>query len=213
MKSGRWQLDHDWYAGGIPGNIELESDVYLDSSYGFAPFLSKQQPGLTLGKASGAYDRATFLVGPNGKVRVGQFTCLNGTFLICNSEITIGAHCLLSWGVVITDSPPGMDVSVATRHAALDRVASDPDRWLPPLGTVHPVRIEDNVWVGFDSVVLPGVTLGHGCVVGCKSVVSENIPPYAVVVGNPARVVRGLDPDDSPAERAAILEEFFSAVD
>lgn len=211
MKSRRWQLEHDWYAGGIPENIKLESDVYLDSSYGFAHFLSQQQPGLTLGQASGAYDRATFVVGPNGKVHVGAFTCLNGTFLICNEKITIGAHCLLSWGVVITDSPPGTGASVEARRAALDYATTHPDRWLPPLDTTCPVVIEDNVWVGFDAVVLPGVTLGHGCVVGCKSIVSENIPPYAVVVGNPARVVRNLEPDDSPVVRAATINEYTRA--
>jgi len=57
----------------------------------------------------------------------------------------------------------------------------------------RPVRIERNVWIGFDSCVLPGVTIGQGSVVGARSVVAEDVPPYAVVAGNPARVIRLLE--------------------
>jgi virginiamycin A acetyltransferase len=47
-----------------------------------------------------------------------------------------------------------------------------------------------DVWLGYGALVLPGVTIGHGAVVAAASVVARDIPPYAVVVGNPARVVR-----------------------
>jgi acetyltransferase-like isoleucine patch superfamily enzyme len=58
------------------------------------------------------------------------------------------------------------------------------------------------VWIGFDACVLPGVTIGEGSVVGAKSVVNENVPPYTVVAGNPARVIRQLDRNDSgPGEK------------
>jgi acetyltransferase-like isoleucine patch superfamily enzyme len=48
------------------------------------------------------------------------------------------------------------------------------------------------VWIGFDACVLPGVTVGEGAVVGAKSVVSQDVPPFTVVGGNPARVIRRL---------------------
>jgi acetyltransferase-like isoleucine patch superfamily enzyme len=70
------------------------------------------------------------------------------------------------------------------------------------------VCIEDNVWVGFDSVVMGGVTIGRGAIVGCKTVISEDIPPYAIVVGNPPRIIRFLEADDDEASRCAALEEF-----
>ena len=44
--------------------------------------------------------------------------------------------------------------------------------------------------IGFESIVLPGVTIGEGAIVGCRSVVAEDVPPYTIVAGNPARVVR-----------------------
>lgn len=56
--------------------------------------------------------------------------------------------------------------------------------------TSKPVVIEDDVWLGYNVVVLPGVTIGQGSVIGAGSVVTKDIPPYSVVVGNPAKVVK-----------------------
>lgn len=50
--------------------------------------------------------------------------------------------------------------------------------------------VGDDVWLGFEARVLPGVTIGHGAIVGACAVVSRDVPPYAVVAGNPAQVVR-----------------------
>ena len=53
-----------------------------------------------------------------------------------------------------------------------------------------PVVIKDNVWIGEQVCILPGVTIGYGSVIGCGSVVVKDVPPNSIVVGNPARVVR-----------------------
>lgn len=58
---------------------------------------------------------------------------------------------------------------------------------------VAPVRIGRYVWIGTRAIVLPGVTIGDGAVVGAGAVVSKDVPPCAVVVGNPGRVVRFRD--------------------
>ncbi|HAJ60189.1 MAG TPA: hypothetical protein DCP31_13785, partial [Cyanobacteria bacterium UBA8543] len=57
----------------------------------------------------------------------------------------------------------------------------------------RPIRIERNVWIGFDACVLPGVTIGEGAIVGARSVVTQDVPPYSVVAGNPARLIKKLD--------------------
>lgn len=51
-----------------------------------------------------------------------------------------------------------------------------------------PIIIEDDVWIGFGAIILSGVTLGKGCVIGAGSVVTKNVPPYAIYAGN--RVVK-----------------------
>jgi virginiamycin A acetyltransferase len=66
--------------------------------------------------------------------------------------------------------------------STMDLVLSAPSRGDTVIG--------NDVWIGYQALVLPGVTIGHGAVVAAASVVASDVPPYAVVAGNPARVVR-----------------------
>ena len=59
-------------------------------------------------------------------------------------------------------------------------------------GAHAPIVIEDDVFVGMEALILKGVTVGEGAVVGAGSVVTQDVPPRAVVAGNPAQVVREL---------------------
>jgi galactoside O-acetyltransferase len=54
----------------------------------------------------------------------------------------------------------------------------------------HDVTIEDNVWVGAQAVILPGIRIGTGSVIGAGAIVTRDVPPFSVAVGNPARVIR-----------------------
>lgn len=70
----------------------------------------------------------------------------------------------------------------------MDLVMSAPSRGDTVVG--------NDVWLGYGALVLPGVTIGDGAVVAAASVVAADVPPYAVVAGNPARVIRRRFPDD-----------------
>lgn len=59
-----------------------------------------------------------------------------------------------------------------------------------------PIKIEDKVWLGINATVLPGVTLGYGCIVGANSVVTKNVPPMTIVAGNPARIIKKIEPQE-----------------
>ena len=54
----------------------------------------------------------------------------------------------------------------------------------------QPVQIEDDVWIGARVVILPGLKIGKGAIIGAGSIVTKDVPPYAICVGNPARVIR-----------------------
>jgi acetyltransferase-like isoleucine patch superfamily enzyme len=61
---------------------------------------------------------------------------------------------------------------------------------------MKPVKINDRVWIGFNSIILKGVTIGEGGIVGAGSVVTKDVPPYTIVAGNPARVIREIPIDE-----------------
>ena len=207
--NGRIFIEDDWFPGGLPAIVSLADSVYIDTSYGFTALNSKEENGLILNEATGCYGVVSFIVSNAGKVSVGKFSVLNGTTIICNKNITIGNHCMLAWGSVITDSwIDASGYSLKTRRELLYKSSSDPLRSFPFFQNPSPVVIEDNCWVGFGAVIMPGVTLGRGCVIGCKTVVDQNIPPYAVVAGSPAKIIKYLTPDDTEAAKAQALNEY-----
>jgi virginiamycin A acetyltransferase len=86
----------------------------------------------------------------------------------------------------------------------------DFEKWneqVPPMD-VMPIKgdtiIGNDVWIGQDATILPGVNIGDGVIIGTKSVVAKNIEPYSIVVGNPARVIRKRFDD----ELIALLQAF-----
>ena len=113
------------------------------------------------------------LWGGRGRVRIGD-----------RSTIQIG--CLFV-GVGMSDLTIGSDVAIAYRTTIIlgGHDIRDPDFGM----LISPVVIEDHVFVGANAMILGGVTLGEGCVVGAGAVVGKSVPPYAVVTGNPAKVV------------------------
>lgn len=208
---GRTHIDYDWFTNGIPPNIKLSENVYIDTSYGFSAFHSQIPEAMTLGKGSGCYDRATFITGVNGSLSIGEFNILNGTTFICNKNITVGSHCMFAWGSVITDSwITENDFLPTKRRNILESASLDPNRMI--ITAFDAVTIEDNVWVGFDAIVMPGVTIGKGSIIGSKSLITENVSPYSVIVGNPAKVIRYLEPSDTEKIKKSMMEDILIKV-
>ncbi|MEY4194279.1 MAG: hypothetical protein RLZZ226_647 [Pseudomonadota bacterium] len=69
-----------------------------------------------------------------------------------------------------------------------------------PPATVQPIEVGSDVWVGFGAFIKPGIRIGHGAVIGGQAVVTRDVPDYAIVAGNPARVKR-MRFDDAMIER------------
>jgi acetyltransferase-like isoleucine patch superfamily enzyme len=112
--------------------------------------------------------------------------------LVIGKRITIGSHCLISGQTMIFDSN-GHHTEVLERRAGLP----------PPPDEVREVKIGDDVWIGVRSIIFPGVRIGNGSIVAAGSVVRTHVPPYAVVSGNPARVVLRLRNPEASAGSGA----------
>jgi acetyltransferase-like isoleucine patch superfamily enzyme len=206
---GKLFIEDDWHPNPLPSNILLDEMAYPDTSYSFTTFYSKKTHGFKLGFASGNYGHGIFTTGENGEINIGKYVVLQCTRIISNLSVTIKDHCMFSWGSVITDSwMTAETISSEVRRAMLRLAANSNNRHIEFVDP-RPVVLEENVWVGFEAIILPGVTIGRGAVIGCKTIVSEDVPPYAVVVGNPARIIKYLDPNDTQEMKEQALLQFL----
>jgi len=113
-----------------------------------------------------------------GVVKIGDETGIGGLVRLLLHEpgrIEVGKRCLFAGGT---------DLSVSDMHSIVD--ASTGAR----LNPAQDIRLGDRVWVGVDAMILKGVTVGRECVIGARSIVTNDIPQNTVAAGNPARVVR-----------------------
>jgi acetyltransferase-like isoleucine patch superfamily enzyme len=123
---------------------------------------------------------------------LGDYSLVNGAWIICEAAVTIGDHTLISWNVVLMDSYR-LPFDRAERRRLLERVPFVQGRRIAGAIPAKPIHIGPNVWIGFGACVLPGITIGEGAIVGACSVVTEDIAPYTMVAGNPARAIRRLN--------------------
>jgi len=195
--SGR-KLPWDWYDGELPPNTSIDDSAYVETTFSFRFFRSERSPGVEYGRGASTYLGTMFDVGPQGRVKLGDFALVHGARIICDSEILIGDYALISWNVVLMDTYRVPTV-VASRRSELEALPRRELRIASAAVESRPVRIESKVWIGFESCVLPGVTIGEGSIVGARSVVTTDVPPFTIVAGNPARLVRALTPEERNA--------------
>lgn len=98
------------------------------------------------------------------------------------NKIVIGNNVLFGAGVLVTDHS----------HGRVNGKEKDIPPAKRPLYSKGPVIIEDNVWVGERAAILPGVRIGKGAIIGANAVITHDVPPYSVVAGNPARIIKYL---------------------
>lgn len=139
------------------------------------------------------------LVFPHGgRIVVGNWCFIGpGTRLWSGASIRIGDRVLIAHNVNIFDNLTH-PLDAAARHAQFKAIANGGHPLQPELDDV-PVVIGDDAWIGASAIVLKGISVGRAAVVAAGSVVTRDVPAYAVVAGNPARVIRNLDSEASVA--------------
>ena len=130
----------------------------------------------------------TFSIGKNSVVE--SFSCINnavgdvvigdfsriGIHSTVIGPVTIGSHVNLAQGITVT---------------ALNHNFSSKDKFIDEQGVAtSPIVIEDDVWIGANAVILPGVRIGRHSVIAAGAVVNRDVPPYSLAVGVPAQVKR-----------------------
>jgi acetyltransferase-like isoleucine patch superfamily enzyme len=134
---------------------------------------------------------------PKGRIHIGKHTY--GTPYIFsnnqNNNITIGDYCSIGPGVLII---PFM-AHILEKEYEHFRLSTFPMVLLKKNGlqkkSIFPikgkfVKIGNDVWIGANSIIMPGVTVGDGAIIGASAVVTHDVPPYAIVAGVPAKILR-----------------------
>lgn len=124
---------------------------------------------------------------------VEDFSCLNNAV----GDLIIGHHTRIGLrNTLIGPAQIGNHVNLAQNVTVtgLNHIYEAIDLRIDEQGVeTHPVIIEDDVWIGANAVILPGVTIGEHSVIGAGSIVTRHVPPYSVCIGNPARVIKRYD--------------------
>jgi acetyltransferase-like isoleucine patch superfamily enzyme len=127
-------------------------------------------------RLNGTTVRLEFVCYGGGRLELGDGTFVNyGTNMSAMKSVVIGQNCSIGQYSIIMD---------CDHHDISDHGS---------LGTVEPVMIEDDVWLGARTIVLKGSHIGRGSVIGANSVVKGFIPPYSLAAGSPARVIRNIE--------------------
>lgn len=110
-----------------------------------------------------------------GDVVIGDHTRI-GLHNTIIGPVTIGSHVNLAQGITVT---------------ALNHSFEDPEKRIDEQGvSTTPVVIEDDIWIGANAVILPGVTIGHHSVVAAGAIVTKDVPPHSLVAGVPAKIIK-----------------------
>jgi acetyltransferase-like isoleucine patch superfamily enzyme len=136
---------------------------------------------LELGEGT-LFEPGVWITAPGeARIRIGGGSFLNLGVMIAASELVeIGRHCMLANGCFVSDASHRFD---------------DPELPVTWQGFTSkgPTRIGDNVWCGAHAVITTGVTIGERSVIGANSVVTQDIPPYSIAAGVPAKVLRTIE--------------------
>lgn len=113
-----------------------------------------------------------------------------GVRISAAQSIRIGDNCMLAANVIISDSD---------WHGIYNRIR--------PFRCTRPVIIENNVWLGERVIVTKGVTIGENSVIGAGAIVTKNIPANCVAAGNPARVIKTINPNRRMLKRELLFRD------
>lgn len=127
-----------------------------------------------------------------GAIKLGDY-CLvcPGVRIDAATQVEIGDNCMIAAGAYLTDSD---------WHDIYDRTQV--------VGRSKAIRLADNVWIGDGATVCKGVTIGENSIVGTGAVVAQDVPANVIVAGNPARVVKPLDPEQTLIKRKSLFEDY-----
>ena len=130
------------------------------------------------------------LFGYGGEIEIGE-RCFVGEYtkIWSGNKIIIGNDVLISDNVHIVDTN-SHELNHRERADGFLRIINEGHTSKEVNINTSPITIGDNVWINFNSIILKGVTIGNGAIIAAGSIVTKDVPPFALVAGNPAKVIK-----------------------
>ena len=136
-----------------------------------------------------------------GLLKIGDRTFIGGGLFVCSNSIEIGDDVMFSWGCTVMDNnahsvkwKERKDDLASWKRGIEEGTIGKYKDWLHVKSA--PIVIKNKVWIGFNVIILKGVTIGEGSIVGAGSVVTSDVPDWSIVAGNPAMVMRTIPEED-----------------
>jgi maltose O-acetyltransferase len=169
-------------------NLKIKKILALMCYYSFARFLPASRFIISK-KIRGMLCGVIFKkCGKNVNIEKGAYFGLGSSIEIGDNS-GIGTNCRIFGPISIgRDVIMAPDVVILTKNHKYDRL--DIPMCLQGDTEIKPVIIKDDVWIGIRSIILPGVEISKGVIIGAGSVVTKNIPEYAIVGGSPAKIIK-----------------------
>jgi galactoside O-acetyltransferase len=179
--------------------LELGEGILFQSGFGLSGKLGHSSTKVKIGKDSLIASQFVFEREGHGQVVLGERVHAgSSTQFISVDGITVGNDVTIAFGCTFYDHNSHSVNWEERKNDTLQEIADTKScgdfiahkDWSNVRSA--PILVKDKAWIGFGVTVLKGVTVGEGAVVGARSVVTRDVPPYTVVAGNPAQVVKTL---------------------
>ena len=179
---------------------KMDSSILLPNTQFDFRTIKEDRTYITIGKECLISSVFTFET-TSGNIIIGNNVHLGGVHFICRNKIVIENDVTMAWDITLYDHDSH---SIYWVHRKNDNKQCYDDyvkfngnniankQW--EYVTSKPIHIGAKVWIGFGVTILKGVSIGEGAIVGAKSVVTKDVPAWTIVAGNPARVVKKLEP-------------------
>lgn len=177
------------HALAAPAPSPSKEGFFADPSSKVNPRSVSWQPGcsVTVGAQCDIQSLNIAFDRPGAAIRIGDRSFVGRSLLVSAASIEIGNDVLISWGCTFADHDSHSTDFALRQNDVVNWLEGKKD-WTHVRSA--PIKIGDKVWMGFNTIVLKGVTIGEGAVVAAGSVVTRDVPPWTLVAGNPARVIK-----------------------